>query len=223
MDVDEPGASVTTAAPQVPDSLQPYITLLGGSTSELPIPVCLGCEVAVLPKSLMDHLRKHHQLPAELRGAVRLFLATHPNLHLDFDDMPRRVDGWPPVEGIRVVDAFQCKRCEFIRRDVTDVRKHINQEHGMSAAEGYEPIRAQSWFGGSRAVYWRVCSCEEGSGASSEEVASDDGPILPVGIDFGTVCVWGFYGKGFGDRKPRSWRETGVGDGANPQVSARVT
>ncbi len=218
--------------PEVPSMLKPYISILGNSSSDLAIPVCVGCEVAVLPNSLMDHLRKHHQLPAELRGTTRSFLAMHPNPCLDFDDLPRRVDGWPPIEGLRVVDAFQCKHCEFIRRDVTDVRKHVNQEHGITAAGSYEPIQAQSWFGGRRAVYWRVggegrgCdgkSSEEGSGDRDGEVSEASEPLLPVGIDFGTVCMWGFYGKGFGDRKPRSWRETGVGDGANPQISARVT
>jgi hypothetical protein len=111
------------------------------------------------------------------------------------------------VEALRVVDAFQCKHCPFTRRDVTDVRKHINQEHGVSAAGGYEQIQAQSWFGGRRAVYWRVCDVpvvEKKEPVKEEEV--EEGPVAPNNTQ--SLCRWGLFGKGFGDKTPKSWRET---------------
>lgn len=90
----------------------------------------------------MDHVRKYHQLPVELRSTVRSLVATLPSL--DFDDVLNNADGSAPVEGLCVVNAFQCKHCPFIRRDVTDVRKHVNKEHGISATGSYRQIRAQS-------------------------------------------------------------------------------
>jgi len=46
--------------------------------------------------------------------------------------------------------------CGFIRRDVTDIRRHVNLVHGVGAKGMYAACEAQSWFGGRRAVYWRV-------------------------------------------------------------------
>ncbi|KAF8865048.1 hypothetical protein BDZ45DRAFT_684582 [Acephala macrosclerotiorum] len=181
-------SSTNTATPiaiyKLPDSLKPFLTLLDQPSD---LPVCRECKAAILPKSLMDHLRKHHQIPVELRRDVRSLVATLPAL--DFSDVLNRLDGSTPVEALRIVDAYQCKQCPFIRRDLTDVRKHINKEHKMSAAGSYEEIQAQSWFGGSRAVYWRVC-VESPSTMSMVEIPP---------------CVWGLFGSGWGHRLPRTW------------------
>ena len=75
----------------------------------------------------MDHLRKQHHIPVNLRAAVRSLVSTLPSL--DIADLPSGWDGYPPLKALRVVDAFQCKHCRFIRRDITDVRKHINKEN----------------------------------------------------------------------------------------------
>lgn len=138
--------------PKIPGPLQLHLTLLRHPVT---LPVCLECQTAVLPRSLLDHLRKHHQLPLHLRRDVRCVVAALQPL--DFSDVPPNPDGSAPVEGLRVVDAFQCKQCAFIRRDVSDVRKHVNSEHNLPATGSYEKIRAQSWFGGRRAAYWRLC------------------------------------------------------------------
>ena len=168
---------------QLPDPLKPYLILLDDPVGLL---VCRGCQAALLPKSLLDHLRKTHELPPGLtRSDVRSLVATLPSL--DFDDVPKKPDGSVPTEALRVVDAFQCKHCPFIRRDLTDVRKHINQEHQISAAGSYDQVQAQSWFGGRRAVYWRVSVPKTGI------------------VREGPPCIWGFYGKGFGGRRPRVW------------------
>jgi len=149
---------LTAVAPtsKLPDELKSFLTLLDEPQG---LPVCRGCQTAVLPKSIIDHLRKHPQLPAELRKTAKLLIATLPSL--DFDGVPPKPDGSAPIEALRVVDAFQCKHCPYIRRDITDIRKHINKEHEISAADCYDQILAQSWFGGRRAVYWRVCIAPE--------------------------------------------------------------
>lgn len=118
--------SVGHHAPQLPEPLKPYLILLDHPAG---LPVCWACQAALLPKSLLDHLRKRHQLPVGLRGDVRSLVVTLPSL--DFDDVPTSRDGSAPLAALRVVNAFQCKRCPFIRRDLTDVRKHINQEHNI--------------------------------------------------------------------------------------------
>lgn len=180
----EPGPNLD---PLLPDRLKPFLILLH---QPFGLPVCLCCQSAILPKSLMDHLRKQHQLPVELRSTVRSLVSTLPSF--DFSDVPNQPDGSPPLDELRLVDAFQCKHCHFIRRDLSDVRKHINKEHSISAAGNYGQIQAQSWFAGRRAVYWRVCS------PPTSEVDSD----IPA-------CVWGFFGTGFGDKTPRSWPPRG--------------
>lgn len=61
---------------------------------------------------------------------------------------------------------------------MTDVRRHVNQVHNVSAAGNYRGVRAQSWFGGSRTEYWSVddegaCvkdSAMGGMGAEGSEV-----------------------------------------------------
>ena len=68
------------------------------------------------------------------------------------------------------------------------MRKHINKEHEVSAAGGYEQIHAQSWLGGRRAIYWRVDIC----------------PVKDMEIP---PCVWGLFGKGFGDKTPQAWKQ----------------
>jgi Orsellinic acid/F9775 biosynthesis cluster protein D len=172
----------TIPGPVLPDQLKPYLTILD---KPLGLPVCIICQNAVLPRSLMDHLRKQHQLPANLRSVVRYFVSTLPAL--DVSDLPSDWDGYPPNEALRVVEAFQCKHCRFIRQDLTDVRKHINKEHGISASGSYDEIQAQSWLGGRRALYWRVEVC------------------IADGVKEGPQCIWGLFGKGWGDKTPRSW------------------
>ncbi len=179
---------------KLPEQLKPFLTLLD---APLGLPVCRDCQAALLPKSLIDHLRKHHQLPVGYRSAVRSLVAMLPSL--DFEDVPNKLDGSAPIEALRVVDAFQCKHCSFIRRDISDVRKHINKEHKLSAADSYNQIQAQSWFGGRRAVYWRVC-------VEATDPAEGVGP----------PCVWGFFGKGFGDKRPTTWPRVADSDAANP-------
>jgi hypothetical protein len=89
---------------------------------------------------------KQHQLPVNLRPIVRSLVSTLSSL--DIGDLPSQPDGSPPCKVLRVAEAFQCKRCPFISRDLTDVRKHINKEHEISAAGSYDQIQAQSWLGG---------------------------------------------------------------------------
>lgn len=174
--------SAARSISRLPADLRPFLHLLDEPAG---LSVCRECEAAILPKSLLDHLRKHHQLPVELRKAVRALVATLPPL--DFNSVPNKPDGSAPLDDLRVVNAYQCKHCPLIRRDLTDVRKHINKEHQLSATEGYGQIQAQSWFGGRRAAYWRVCVApkeKEGEGLG---------------------CVWGFYGKWPGNRPPAEW------------------
>lgn len=180
--------------PQLPDSLDPFLTLLDEPAG---LPVCCECQASVLPKSLLDHLRKQHQLPIELRGAVRSLVASLPSW--DFDDVPKKPDGSAPVDALRVVSALQCKYCPFIRRDPTDMRRHINQEHQLSAAGSYDQVQAQSWFGGRRTVYWRVC-------IAPKRVAREEPP-----------CVWGWFGEGWGNRRPTAWLQLSEGDVVQPQ------
>ena len=169
----------------LPDPLKAFLTLLEDPHG---LPVCLLCQNAVLPKSLMDHFRKQHNLPIDLRAHVRSLVPMLPSLEIS--DLPNKPDGSPYLRAIRVVEAFQCKKCSFIRQDVTDVRKHINTEHDTSAAGNYDKIQAQSWLGGRRAVYWRV------------EVGPPDPEDPP--------CIWGFYGMGFGAKTPRNWSKEQV-------------
>jgi hypothetical protein len=172
--------------PHLPDSLKPYLILLDDPVG---LPVCRACQAALLPKSVLDHLRKHHQLPEGLRGTVRSMVATLPSL--DFDDVPKNPDDSAPLEALRVVDAFQCKHCPFIRRDLTDVRKHIDQEHNLSAAGSYTKMQAQSFFGGRRAVYWRFCVVPK------TRILREEPPC------------WGFMGKASGTdvRQPGTGRK----------------
>ncbi|KAL5322994.1 hypothetical protein ACEPPN_007520 [Leptodophora sp. 'Broadleaf-Isolate-01'] len=260
-----------TSHPPIPNELTPYLTLLTQRPNP-PLLICIQCQAAVLPKSLIDHLRKHHNLPPELRSAVRSFIASVPNPLLDFGDVLCHVDGSEPVRGLRVVDAWRCRvvvdrelerkdgrvsegeergkerACGLIRRDVTDVRRHVNLVHGVGAAGMYEACKAQSWFGGRRAVYWWVCGgrgCDgEGDVVTSDEKVKggeisrvesslvdesmnekrdgdDDwiergegegeegggGPKRLQTSILTSICRWGFYGKSFGDKTPKSWRE----------------
>jgi len=167
----EPGPNVI---PVLPDQLKPYLTILDKPPG---LPVCLDCQNALLPRSVMDHLRKQHQLPVSLRTIVRSLVSTLPPL--DTSDLPSQPDGSAAIKALRVVDAFECKHCSFIRRDLTDVRKHINKEHNMSATGNYDQIQAQTWLGGRRAVYWRVVLY-----------------IADAAVDGGPPCRFGFFGKG---------------------------
>ncbi|KUJ15738.1 uncharacterized protein LY89DRAFT_685683 [Mollisia scopiformis] len=170
--------------PIIPQELEPFLLLLSDPAG---LPICRICQAALLPKSTTDHLRKQHHLPASLRPSLRHLLSTLSPL--EFSDIPPRPEDSCPVPELKIVDAFQCKRCDFIRRDLTDVRRHLNQEHGMSAKDGYEEIQAQSWFGGRWAVYWRV-------DVRKAELRMKGPP-----------CIWGLFGAGWGDKKPTTWEK----------------
>ncbi|KAK0114815.1 hypothetical protein ONS95_014295 [Cadophora gregata] len=315
------------------------------SNSKITIPLCTTCRSAVLPRSLLEHLRKQHALPAELRGLVRGFVdsLTVESRRVGFEDL----EGWrggcgngdgvgegqgdgegEVVKGLRVVRAWRCifvvggggsdngsaegrggegvgeeererkrekrgkrgkrgegkncrgeggKECGFIRRDVTDLRRHVNLVHGVGAKGIYEACLAQSWFGGRRAVYWKVGDGEGRSGADAgadaggyenengnEKARDGDGDVVmgetlhgegtaseetsemverivcedelnekmvheseeaegqekrlktPV---FTSLCRWGFYGKGFGDKTPMTWR---VKDGKETEIEREL-
>jgi hypothetical protein len=188
-------SAVVGPVPQTefPPELQPFLTFL---EEPFGLPVCLVCQSAVLPKSLMDHLRKQHQLPADLRTAVRTLVATLPPLSTS--DLATKPNGSPPLKALRISEAFQCKHCSFIRRDLTDVRKHINKEHGLSATGSYDQVQAQSWLGGRNAIYWRV-----------------EQHLTPKVIEEGPPCVWGFFGGGWGDKTPRQWPQL-LSENPNP-------
>ncbi|KAG9229056.1 hypothetical protein BJ875DRAFT_475881 [Amylocarpus encephaloides] len=173
------------ASPVLPEQLKPFLTLLD---DPLGLPVCLLCQNAVLPKSLMDHFRKQHNIPTDIRPYFRSLVSTLPSL--EPSDLPSKPHGSRSLRTLRVIKAFQCKECPFIRQDVTDVRKHINKEHNNSAAGNYDEIPAQTWLSGRRAVYWRV------------EVGTPDPEDPP--------CVWGFYGTGFGSKTPKTWSKEQV-------------
>lgn len=178
----------------LPLDLQPYLTLLSCPTS-LCIPICLLCSSAILPKSLPEHFRKTHpqQFASSLRPVLKSLIPHLPSI--TFSCIPPNPHNSPPIPELKTVSAYQCKSCLFIRRDLTDVRKHLNQEHGVSAKDGYEEIKAQSWFGGRWAVYWRVRDGKEGEGKEGE--GKEEMKIPP--------CVWGLFGAGWGDKKPRTW------------------
>ncbi|KAH7383149.1 hypothetical protein BKA64DRAFT_684070 [Cadophora sp. MPI-SDFR-AT-0126] len=162
-------------AVSIPTPLTPYLNTYTQPPNPT-LPICISCQAAVLPKSLLEHLRKHHQLPAELRGIVKEFIGSLPGeaRGADFGDVKIGDDGSEIVKELRVVQAWRCKvvvreegsdgegdgsrgkECGLIRKDVTDLRRHVNLEHGMGAKGAYEACKAQSWFGGRRAVYWRA-------------------------------------------------------------------
>lgn len=144
------------------------------------------------------------------------------------------------VEELRVVRAWVCLLCEengkeneknedengdeyenrkgaFIRKDITDVRRHVNIVHGVSAKDAYEEIKAQSWFGGRWAIYWKVdldldlrLEKESGDGKEIGERSWHD-----MGTGLIPPCVWGMFGAGWGGRKPRAWREWEECEGEN--------
>jgi Orsellinic acid/F9775 biosynthesis cluster protein D len=185
--------SPATRIHELPDALKPFLVLLDGPSG---LPVCRGCQIALLPKSLMDHFRKHHQLPVGLRSTLASLVATLPPL--DYDDVPRSLDGSAPKEALRTMDAFQCKLCPFIRRDPSDVRKHINKEHMISATGNYSEIEAQSWFGGRRTDYWRVCigptvTIENGVEQGGAPVLNT--PVAISTVDFSIPCGFAFSQK----------------------------
>ncbi|KAL2063871.1 hypothetical protein VTL71DRAFT_4365 [Oculimacula yallundae] len=258
-----------TTKPTIPTSVKTYLTLQAlSSQNELRfLPLCIPCQSAVLPKSLLEHFRKVHNLPAEARGDVRRFIAALPEetRALDFSDVEYALDCVRlNVPGLKVVDAWVCKvaiggmdgrdggervkECGFIRKDVTDVRRHVNSVHGVGARGMYGACKAQSWFSGRRAAYWRLSEDDlDGRAGSVDGMMSDDvvereaqnreveresrsGNSISKGSDqfmngveeekegdgtekrletpiFTSICRWGFYGKGFGDKTPRSWRE----------------
>jgi hypothetical protein len=129
------------------------------------------------------------------------------------------------------VVAYQCKRCSFIRKDASDVRRHVNSVHEVSAAGGYGEVRAQTWFGGRRAVYWRVCGgaeigeeggekvmgglvvdslvdvVERGEAGGEKVVKGLKGDSLVDVLNADTLtCRWGLFGKGWGHRQPMDTR-----------------
>ncbi|PVH74452.1 hypothetical protein DL98DRAFT_604408 [Cadophora sp. DSE1049] len=274
-------------AVSIPTPLTPYLTTHTQPPNPT-LPICISCQAAVLPKSLLEHLRKHHQLPADLRSAVRSFIDSLPgeSKGVDFGDVQCGGDGTEPVEGLKVVGAWRCrvrvdglggageevngdggKECGFIRKDVTDLRRHVNLVHGVGAKGAYEACKAQSWFGGRRAVYWRVEERRddgdgdvEGEGVgvgdgdvvmsearNEEEEARHEGGVrlgekvneealnekdeLHAGEEggeltkrlqtpvFTSLCRWGFYGKGFGDKTPTTWR---VKDGKETEIEREL-
>lgn len=314
----------------IPTSLTPYLTTHTltqnhptnpSSAITLTFPLCIPCHTAILPKSLLEHLRKHHQLPPELRVLVKEFLASLAlcndkiGREIDFGDVKCLRNGAEVVGGLRVVGAWRCTfkgevevavqeeweggdwvgngnedgngtgekkkeeekekeiECGFIRRDVTDIRRHVNLVHGVGAKGMYAACEAQSWFGGRRAVYWRVrggsgvldsYAGQDGDGyrggnadvVMSEAGRNDQGQVgveeegnleinrtekvklheknelredegeegegltkrlkTPV---FTSLCRWGFYGKGFGDKTPTTWR---VKDGKETEIEREL-
>jgi hypothetical protein len=180
--------------PHLPDPLKPYLILLDDPVG---LPACRACQAALLPKSVLDHLRKHRQLPVGLRETVKSMVATLPTL--GFDDVLKNPDDSAPLEALRVVNAFQCQHCPFIRRDLTDVRKHINKNTTFPQLAAIPKCKRNHFLSGRRAVYWRVRVVPK------TRILREEPP-----------CIWGFYGKGFGHRRPTAWDREKVAESLAP-------
>ena len=144
------------AAQPIPEVLAHLITL----NVDFQVLVCTSdkCRCGVSPGAILRHLQRYHKIPIELKRLIEQYIQSFPSSY-DHSTVRLPLDGSIPQPIIEVVSGFQCQHCPFKSQDRSNVRKHVNKEHGKkreSDGDIYKVIRMQSWFKGKRERYWRV-------------------------------------------------------------------
>jgi hypothetical protein len=144
------------AAQPIPEVLAHLITL----NVDFQVLVCTSdkCRCGVSPGAILRHLQRYHKIPIELKRHIEQYIQSFPSSY-DHSTVRLPLDGSIPQPIIEVVSGFQCQQCPFKSQDRSNVRKHVNKEHGKkreSDGDIYKVIRMQSWFKGKRERYWMV-------------------------------------------------------------------
>lgn len=113
--------------------------------------ICIGseCRCALSPASTLEHLRRNHRVPVELRQQMDQYTKGFP-FKYDYSSVPLPRDGLAPQPIIAVVEVIQCKHCVPFRSQGRKAMKvHGNMDHSNKRVPDEElcyAIRAQSWF-----------------------------------------------------------------------------
>jgi hypothetical protein len=93
---------------------------------------CQPCAAVLFPKGLHRHLQKlHKQVPAAQRQLLTqhcqsLELITQPK------DLQLPLDNSLPLSFMPIQQGYSCCQCRFLTCSESNIRKHINKDHGQS-------------------------------------------------------------------------------------------
>jgi hypothetical protein len=112
----------------------------------------------VFPKALRQHLQRRHRLPVAqrqllLRHCQSLDLITRP------EDLQLPPDHSSTLPFLPVKKGYSCCQCRYLTCSRKQARNHANQVYKLTlqaCTNSYHSVQLQSWFSGSRALYWIV-------------------------------------------------------------------
>lgn len=110
----------------LPEVLRPWLTL----NSEFHVIIChaAGCQQALCPDGIRNHLSRKHQVTLEFRQQLREYLKEW-QWQYDFRKVPLPLDGSLPQPVLPVIPGFQCKDCVFKTTNRSIIRQHCNSEY----------------------------------------------------------------------------------------------
>ncbi len=140
----------------IPESLSHLIAI----NVDFEVIICLGhgCQCAVSPAAISNHMRRKHKTQLELRKQVDRYI-NQCLFEYNYSTVKLPVDGLAPQPIVKVVDGLQCQHCNYKTQSRDKGRKHGNTEHGkkrQADEDLFTSVRLQSWFWGGKERYWVV-------------------------------------------------------------------
>jgi hypothetical protein len=122
----------------------------------LRILICIVCQIAVNPKSIRNHRRTQHSVPASITTANLIDDLIDEHNVLEGDVLFGVISTIPAVPGIPWTDGWVCpmERCTHSRQSKAKMASHICKDHGLSG-KSYLPIpsKVQAIFESNRTYY----------------------------------------------------------------------
>ena len=151
----------------LPEALRPWLTL----NSAFHVIAChvTGCQQALSPDGISNHLSRKHQVNLKSRQQLTEYLKQW-QWPYDFRSVPLPLNGSLPQPVLPVIDGFQCRDCIYTTTNRLVIRQHCNTEHQkqrLSDEELFQAIQLQAWFRGNRARYWVVDATRQSRGVNN--------------------------------------------------------
>ena len=115
--------------------------------------VCLKCNHGVAFNNLSTHLHTH-KIPHHVYNPIINALRHLPHRET-IQDFPHPFNEEPPIQGLKIIDGFQCVICEFLTASrgmiTTHKCRHIDIER-----DHFRIVKMQTWIPRRYAKYWVI-------------------------------------------------------------------
>jgi hypothetical protein len=138
--------------------------------------ICRPCGYAIRPNGVEKHLRRVHgkTIPLSVGRALIRYADTLPLAAIENVAIPDPES--PPVEGLSLMDGYQCDVCRHVCAKEDSMEKHCTRNHGWKRAQGsrWQQRKVHTFFKSDKKKYFVVTPIVEQPGPESSGATLDD-------------------------------------------------